>query len=175
LVTRAETKADRQARLDGESAMSPTTQLSRKPPPALKGHKLASATYTRIVKLYFEVDGVIVTAFDQDLVIKYALLEEELVDLAKQRDELRKAYNDALKAANKIKPNPDALKDYVAMWSTVNGLSARAQGLDARLDGKRKLLLAISQSLYLTPRSRAGVAPPTKPPAEEPDPMEDLL
>jgi phage terminase small subunit len=47
--------------------------------------------------------------------------------------------------------------------------------LDARADQKRKALLQLRQSLYLTPRSRAGVAP-TKKEEEEPlDPMDQLL
>lgn len=175
LVVRDETKADRQARADAESSMTPQTELSRKPPATLHGHKTATATWKRVVSLYYEVEGQIVTAFDEDILVKYCLLEEELLDLAKRRKELLDAFDHAKAAAKRIKPSPDNLKEYVAMWKTVNGLSARAQGLDARLDGKRKLLHTLSQSLYLTPRSRAGVAPPTKAPEETPDPMEDLL
>jgi phage terminase small subunit len=47
--------------------------------------------------------------------------------------------------------------------------------MDARLDGKRKLLHTLSQSLYLTPRSRAGVAPEQKEPEHDDDPMDKLL
>jgi hypothetical protein len=47
--------------------------------------------------------------------------------------------------------------------------------LDARTDAKRKTLLAWRQSLYLTPRARAGVAPSEKPKEEPLDPMEQLL
>jgi hypothetical protein len=47
--------------------------------------------------------------------------------------------------------------------------------MDARLDGKRKLLHSIAQSLYLTPRSRAGVAPPEKEPEKPKSEMDELL
>lgn len=43
--------------------------------------------------------------------------------------------------------------------------------LDARVDQKRKLLFSLRQSLYLTPRSRAGAV---NTPAEEPE-KEDSL
>lgn len=175
LVVRDETKADRQARADAESSMTPQTELSRKPPATLHGHKTATATWKRVVSLYYEVEGQIVTAFDQDILAKYCLLEEELLGLEKQIKEMTAAYEKALANAKRIKADQNNLKEYVAMWDVVNKLNARAQGLDARLDGKRKLLHTLSQSLYLTPRSRAGVAPPTKPPEENPDPMEDLL
>jgi hypothetical protein len=35
------------------------------------------------------------------------------------------------------------------------GRCCKIQGMDARLDGKRKMIMT-SQSLYLTPRSRGG-------------------
>lgn len=47
--------------------------------------------------------------------------------------------------------------------------------LDARADQKRKTLHQWRQSLYLTPRSRAGVAPPKKAEEQPLDPMDALL
>lgn len=47
--------------------------------------------------------------------------------------------------------------------------------LDSRVDRKRSLLLNWRQSLYLTPRARAGVAPEKKAKEEPPDPLEQLL
>lgn len=35
--------------------------------------------------------------------------------------------------------------------------------LDARVDAKRKLILSLRMSLYLTPRARAGAIPNEKP------------
>ena len=175
LSQRHDTKADRAARTAAESAMAPKTQLSSKPPERLRGHVTAQSVWKRIVALYQELDGEIATAFDADLLTKYCLLQEEVIELEKLRAEMMTDYKDQHKAAKKIKPNPETLKDWLAMWTVVNALGQKFQGLDARLDGKRKLMLSIEQSLYLTPRSRAGVTPPTKPPEDAPSEMDDIL
>lgn len=163
LVQRHVSTADRKARKTAESAVTPRTGLTLKPPDELKGHKAAIATWKRTVGLYAEVEGIIATAFDRDLLIKYCLLEEELLELAALRKAILKDYGVQIKRARKFQPNSKQIKEYVAMWTAVNGLFMRFQGMDARLDGKRKLLHVLAQSLYLTPRARAGVAPPEKP------------
>lgn len=175
LNTRNDTKSDRAARNAAESAMKPKTPLSLDVPSGLNGHKIASATWKRIVGLYLETDGDIATSFDVDLLVKYCLLEEEVVQLAKMRESMRDDWQTNQKTAKKIKPKSDTLKTWVQMWDVVNGMFQRFQGMDARLDGKRKLLLSVSQSLYLTPRSRAGVAPPEKEKPPEKKGMEAIL
>lgn len=155
--------------------MTPTTQLTRKAPERLRGHAPAQATWKRIVGLYLELDGTIATAFDVDLLTKYCLLTEEVVELEKLRAEMKRDYDEQRKAAKKIKPNADNLKDYLALWTIVNALGTKFQGMDARLDGKRKLMHSLEQSLYLTPRSRAGVAPQAKEPEDAPSEMDDVL
>lgn len=162
-------------RASAESALTPKTDLSIKPPLSLSGYKIAAATWKRVVGLYMEIEGKIATSFDLDILVKYCLLEEEVVELADMRKVIKKEWQTQLNAAKKIKPTTDTLKDYVKMWEIVNGLFSRFQGMDARLDGKRKLLHTLSQSLYLTPRSRAGVEPPTKAPEEPKSEMEKLL
>jgi hypothetical protein len=47
--------------------------------------------------------------------------------------------------------------------------------LDARVDRKRATLHTWAQSLYLTPRARAGAAPPMKPAPVAKDEMEKIL
>jgi phage terminase small subunit len=176
LITRSETKADSAARTAGESAVTPKTQLTLATPPLLhRGHAVAAATWKRIVGLYLEVDGVVATAFDSDLLIKYCLLEEEVREMALDRKKMRSQWELQLAAAKKVPCDSENLKTWAHMWEVVNALFMRYQGMDARLDGKRKLLLSLSQSLYLTPRSRAGVEPPTKEPEHEQDDMEKLL
>jgi phage terminase small subunit len=175
LVVRAETKDTRSARETGESALTPRTQLTDATPPILRGHKKAVSTWKRLVRLYQEIDGTIVTAFDADLLIKYCLLEEEVDELALMRKRIKAEWENKLKAANRIRLSEVNLKEWVQMWTVINALFARFQGMDARLDGKRKLLLSISQSMYLTPRSRAGVAPPEKPEDEPPSDMDNVL
>jgi phage terminase small subunit len=134
----------------------------------LTGHKSAASTWRRIVALYFEVDGKIITAFDEDLLVKYCILEEECLAMEKLRDAVLKDFSKVHDRLDRIKPKGPELKEYYKALEQVNALLARYQGLDARLDGKRKLLHALAQSLYLTPRSRAGVAPPQRQP-EKPD------
>lgn len=161
---RHQSHADRDARAAAESSLAPVTMLTERPPAALTGHATAKRHWAELIKLYGEVDGVIATAFDENLLIKYCLVLEECDWLAKIRARVEKDYNAADKILSKIKPKGDAIKDYYNALGQVNALLTRLQGFDARLDGKRKLALTIEQSLYLTPRSRAGVTPPTKEP-----------
>src|SRR5690606_13448911 len=95
------------------------------------------------------------------------LAEEELDELYKLRADIKKLWDQHAKLLAKTKPKAEDLKDYYNALGQANALLQRFQGMDARLDGKRKMVFALAQSLYLTPRSRAGVAPPEKP-AEEP-------
>lgn len=74
-----------------------------------------------------------------------------------------------------MKPKPGQRQDYVNALTQANALLQRFQGMDARMDGKRKLVFALAQSLYLTPRSRAGVAPTEKEPEEPKSEMEKML
>jgi hypothetical protein len=177
LNSRNTSKQMREERESAEDAMTPKTALTAVVPVRLRGkaHANAASTWKRIIGLYLEVEGKIVTAFDYDLLIKYCLLEEEVVELAEMRKTIKSDWESQEKSAKKIKPNTDTLKDWVAMWGIVNALFQRFQGMDARLDGKRKLLHTLSQSLYLTPRSRAGVAPQEKEPEHDDDPMSELL
>ena len=175
LIIRHDTAADLADRERAESALTPRTQLLVRPPANLKGHITARKHWTRLIGLYGEVDGVIATAFDQDLLIKYCLILEECDWLANIRRDIEKTYRAANMKLTKAKPHPDDLDVYYKALGQVNALLARLQGFDARLDGKRKLALALEQSLYLTPRSRAGVAPPEKEKEPEPTGMEKLL
>jgi hypothetical protein len=160
--------ADRAERTSAEATFLPQTELSRTPPLALRGHISARQHWKMLIGLYGEVEGVIATAFDQNLLIKYCLILEECDWLMGIRTKIEKSYTSANTKLTKLKT--DDLENYYKALSQVNALLTRLQGFDARLDGKRKLALALEQSLYLTPRSRAGVAPPEK--EHEPEPTE---
>lgn len=162
-------------RVASEHALMPRTDLSLAAPAILRGHSKASRTWKRIVGLYAEVDGKIATAFDADLLTKYCLLEEEVDELALMRKRIKTTWETQERNAKAIKPSAENLKDWLHMWDVVNGLLTRFQGMDARLDGKRKLLHTLAQSLYLTPRSRAGVTPPLKEPQEPQTEIDKLL
>jgi phage terminase small subunit len=177
LNSRNTSKEIRQEREAGESAMTPKTVLSAAIPVRLRGkeHARAAATWKRTLNLYAEIEGQIVTAFDYDLLIKYCLLEEECYELESMRRAIKKDWESNTTFAKKIKPTTEDLKEWVAMWGIVNALFGRFKEMDARLDAKRKLLHTLSQSLYLTPRSRAGVAPQEREDAEPDDEMARLL
>lgn len=151
--------------------MRPRTQLCADVPPRLRGHKTAAAQWKRSIKLYAEVDGVIITAFDENLLIDYCLLVEELPILEKLRDEMRDAWNAELKTVKRMKSGDEKIKQ----WGVVNALYQNFKGMDARVDGKRKLKHEAETKLYLTPRSRAGVAPQDKPKEPEKSGLEELL
>ncbi len=162
LSNRHSTKEEIDERAAAEAAIAPITQLSTKPPPLLQKHKGARATWSRLVGLYLEVKGTIITAFDADLLAKYCILEEECLWLEGKRAEVDRTAVKLNKQIAKITPKGERMKVYYQLLEQYNALNARVQGLDARLDGKRKLLHSLAQSLYLTPRSRAGVAPTEK-------------
>lgn len=177
LNKRHDTKADKQKRESAEAALIPRTQLSAKDPPAeLRSHKTARATWTRLVNLYSETQGTIITAFDQDLLIKYCLAQQELSELLAIRAAIEDAWKYSLKVLNGFKPDGKGeIKDHLAALQNANDLLKRFQGMDARVDGKRKLIFSFEQSLYLTPRSRAGVAPVEKPKEKPKSAMGKLL
>lgn len=162
---RHQSAADRDARASAESALTPKTKLPDKPPAALSGrnHTNAANHWIRLIKLYQEIEGTIATAFDENMLIKYCLVLEECDWLYSIRSEIEKEYRRSAKLLSTVKPKGEQIKDYLNALVQVNALLARLQGFDARLDGKRKLALSLEQSLYLTPRSRAGVAPNEKP------------
>jgi hypothetical protein len=178
LSQRNDTKDDRDARTAAESAMTPKSQLPLKEPALLRGHKTAGTIWRRSVELYSEVDGNIATAFDERLLAKYCLLEEECLHLEKKRSDIDSAISVLDKQINVFKRKKltdEQYKILYKLYEQYNALIARYQGLDARLDGKRKLCFSFEQSLYLTPRSRAGVAPPVKDPEPEKSDTEKAL
>lgn len=175
LQVRHATRSERTARAESDAALTPSVPLTSATPAALRGHAYASRLWVHLIKLYSSIDAVIVTSLDRELLVRYCLLEEETRELMSLRKTIAAEWRSQLKSAKKIKPSADNLKDWVRMWEIVNALFQRFQGMDARLDGKRKLLVQVEQSLYLTPRSRAGVAPTEKADEPEPDEIEKLL
>jgi hypothetical protein len=176
LNKRHDTNSDREAREQAEAAMTPRTKLSPAPPVQLRGRKKASEIWVEIMGLYQEVTGQIVTAFDADLLIKYCIIEEELSELEQLRNDVMKLWTKHVKKLEGMKRiKYKDMKAYYDALNSANSLLKRYQGLDARLDGKRKLRFTYSQSLYLTPRSRAGVAPEERVPQKPKSKMGDLL
>lgn len=175
LSNRHSTREEKDARESAEMAMTPATQLTLRPPTMLAKHKQAAAVWKRLIGLYGETEGTIITAFDSDLLAKYCLLEQECDVMQTLRDAVLKNYSTISGQIARMKPRGEDMKEFNKLMEQANALLARYQGLDARLDGKRKLLHALAQSLYLTPRSRAGVAPTEKEPPKPDSEMGSLL
>jgi hypothetical protein len=140
----AATKESRKSRQDGESALRPRRDLPLSPPRELES-TVARRVWRYLMKRYEEMEAEIVTSLDRDLLVDYCIL-------AGQVDELDQLRSTAYKE-----------KDIDVIVK-----------LDARSERKRAHMQRLRESLYLTPRSRAGVAPEKK--VEEPeDALDDLL
>jgi phage terminase small subunit len=187
--------------------MTPERGLPQSAPARLKGHAVASETWRRLMRVYGEVDAEIVTRLDQDLLIDYCMLMEQLSELdlmrkttyrmwleigAKHEKALAKiaeaemAVAQAMAAAENGVEMPEkgmgSLAEVEAWEDRAVALASKAVDafeavvkLDGRVDRKRDLLHKLRQSLYLTPRARAGVAPGQKEEPEPLDPMDELL
>jgi hypothetical protein len=176
LIVRAETKAVRKKRAEGESALRPKELLRLQPPARLTGHPVASALWRRMITMYNSTDAEIVTRLDQDMLVDYCLLEEQSGEMDRLRTAAIKNYFKAQKALDrKTKKDEVDLKLLIKWQDSVNWALGEVVKLDARVDRKRALLHVLRQSLYLTPRSRAGVAPPEKPPEEPKTEMSKLI
>lgn len=174
LITRAQTKAVTQARIDNEQAMQPVRDLPMDAPARLKGHDLAAATWRRLMRRYDELKAVVVTRMDEDLLVDYCMLLEQLHEMDALRNsavEIWKMLDEQRKDLMQKKQFAEAVLIAAKEADTFEMIIK----LDSRADRKRKLLLEMRQSLYLTPRARAGAAPDKKEAPEEPDELEKLL
>ena len=174
LITKHETSAEQAQRARRESQFRSKHQLSNNPPARLKGHKAAAAAWRRIMHLYNEIQGEIVTRLDIDHLVDYCLLLEQLSRIDIMSDVAYKAW---LQLAGEHERLIEAGKPDEAILMAIQVLGAfdAVTKLDARADRKRDLLLKWRQSLYLTSRSRAGVVPAQKMPVEPPDELTRLL
>lgn len=160
------TKAERQERIGRESALTPSELLSGDIPPGLTGkrYEYAAKVWRRCVSLYKELSSTIATPLDENLLEKYCKAEQQFVEMEKMRAEKIADCESAKEKAKKIKLGSDEkhIKEWRKMWEIVNGMEKTVTVLDARLDAKGKYIHSMQQSLYLTPRSRAGVTPKKK-------------
>lgn len=180
LNKRKDSKQDRAARVSLESMVTPVTTLTSSPPAELKGRKIAGVVWTRVIELQNETQAAkdgkpIITAFDERSLITYCKMVEEEFTLEAKLSKLDIAQEDFHKKATKIKPTKDNFKEWVSMWAQFNGLTSNFKGMSARLDAHRASIHELAKSMYLTPSSRAGVAPVAAEPDEPKSPMEELL
>lgn len=166
LIVRHSTKDEKKDRLAQESAMTPIEMLSLEVPPALQGerYKYAAGVWVRCIGLYLELQKMLATPLDENLLIKYCKAEQQFVEIEQFRDEKIKELASIREKAGKIKLTSDAkqLKEWRQVLMAINDMEKNIAFLDARLDAKGKYIHSMQQSLYLTPRSRAGVNPQKK-------------
>lgn len=174
-----ETKAIKQARQQAEAAMSPSTILKIDPPAELKGHPKAQIVWKYTLKIYNELSAKIVTSLDRGILTDYCLLMEQLVELEKLRVQnvqaLSLVQENLKKLTGKKKDPAQVIAEQLAIVDKMATLTEAFYKLDQRADRKRTLIHTLRQSLYLTPRARAGVAPSSKEVEPEKDDMEKLL
>lgn len=143
-------------------------------PAILKEHKIAGATWRRLMRLYNQLEAEIVSKLDFDLLADYCILVEQVYEL----DMMRRAAWQVWESLNGAWDSREADWDIERMMEIALRLTQAANDtlkLDGRVDRKRALLLQLRQSLYLTPRARAGVVPASKDEPPPPDDLEQLL
>jgi len=180
LNKRKDSKQERAARVDMESMVTPETELTIFPPNELKGRKIACLVWVRVIALQNETqaakDGTpIITAFDERSLIIFCKMVEDEAILEMKLSKLDKAQEDLYTKASKIKPTKNNFKAFLSVWAQFNAVTSNFKGMSARLDAHRNSMLELAKSLYLTPSSRAGVAPPQKEPDKPKSDMAKLL
>jgi len=173
LHTRHSTKSEIEERAAQEEMLQPGRALPVEPA-RFADHQVAGATWRRLMREFNSVEGVIVTRLDMDLMIDYCMVVEQLAEIDQMRGV---AYETWLSISKKYKTMKNLGEDEEAVRMAIKVVGAFDAILkfDGRADRKRDLLLKMRQSLYLTPRARAGTAPKGK--KEEPpmDPFEAMI
>lgn len=153
LIDRHETIAEKVERVDRQELTRPEYALPQNPPASIQGNKVAAATWRKLMRIYGSMQAEIVSGVDYLLVERFCAGVGELAELR----ELRQAAHQQAAAGS----DAEAIDTFVK--------------LDARVDRKSALLHTLSQSLYLTPRARAGVHPKPKEAEKPTDQMDQLL
>lgn len=174
LIERHETAAEKRARVERENTVRPARGLPTSAPAVLKGNKVAQAAWRSAIRMYGELDGEIVTRLDYDHLVDYCMLMQHLSEINHMR---KVAYQVWLELTEKHKElvQEEKFDEAVVMGIKVVGAFDAIHKLDTRFERKCALLKQWRESLYLTPRARAGVAPKKKEPEPEPDELEQLL
>lgn len=200
LKVRHDTKAEIDARVDREASMAPAHELPMAAPARLRGHPLAAESWRRLMRGWAEIEAQVVTRLDMDLLIDYCILMEQCAELDRMRkvtyglwlemgaasERLKHLITETETEARQQKDDPEKVAAAAARIEHLEeqAINAAAKCIDAfeavvkldgRVDRKRALLLQWRQSLYLTPRARAGAAPTKKEQEVEVDPLEALL
>ena len=174
LIVRHETAAEQAERAARELSVRPERTLPSSPPAQLKDRFIAKAAWRYLMRRFGETQGEIVTGFDLHLLTNFCMAVEQLAQLNVMRDKAYEAWLQ-LAAGHKRLSEIGQVDDAVIMAIKVVGAFDAVVKLDSRIDRKADLIHKMGQSLYLTPRSRAGVAPTKKEPESPPDELEQLM
>lgn len=176
LMSQHDAKSARATRADAEAAYHPKNPLLLNPPARLKGYQGAGALWRQTIEMYRSLEVTIVSALDQDMLVDYCILGVQLVEMDGMRASAQKSFRTARALLERYSERKDVDPKLLIKWQdSVNWAEGVIVKIDARVDRKRALLHTLRQSLYMTPRSRAGVAPPEKPPEKPKTEMEKFL
>jgi len=126
------------------------------------------------MRVYGEIEGEIVTRLDMDLLVDYCILMEQIGEMDGMRCTAHKLYMALQEMFELARDNGDSER-IENLATKINYSFDAIVKLDARADRKRALLLQHRQSLYLTPRARAGAAPAKKEQESPADEFEQML
>ncbi len=172
LIERHETAAEFAVREGKDAALRPGRKLTANPPAQLKGHKVAQKAWRRLMRLYGELEAEIVTRMDVDMLVDYCMLIEQVQELDDMRRSAVKVWETLNCALDEFDGNAkDRYKLAIHVGYALNDVVK----FDGRADRKRDLLFKLRQSLYITPRARAGSIPNQKKPEEPIDPLAQML
>jgi phage terminase small subunit len=174
LINRHETAEEKSEREERDASLRPNRTLPQNPPSSLRGRRTAEAVWRQLIRMYGELEAEIVTRLDMGLLVDFCLLAEQVSEL----DDMRKTAVTNYELLSRLqKKYIDEGKEESASFlaNKITGSFEAILKIDGRVDRKRDLMFKLRQSLYLTPRARAGTAPKGKPPEEPVDPMDALL
>jgi hypothetical protein len=174
LIKRHETKAEQQARRDKESALAPERGLPREEPARLAGMPVAAATWRRLMRDFASLEDNFTTRLDLDMLINYCVLNEQATQLDEMRSEAFDVWKTLREMWREYKLEGDHVSAIALIEKIQNAFDTIVK-IDARVDQKRKAIFQLQQSLYMTPRARAGAVPESKKEEPPPDEMESLL
>jgi phage terminase small subunit len=155
--------------------LRPNRALPVSAPAAIRDMKVAAEAWRRVMREYRSLEGEIVTRLDLDLLLDYCVLAEQVHELDEMRTNARELYKYLIEKNRQHREDGEVV-EAVMMSEKIQSMMDHIIKLDSRVDRKRDLMFKMRQHLYLTPRSRAGVAPKEKDPeSKEVDPMAMLL
>lgn len=176
LSVRHDTVEDREERAASEAAVTPKKRLPENAPRELDGMIIAAREWRRLMRLYNSLDADIVSRLDLGMMVDYCTLVEQLDQLDKMRTAMLANWEDLQTVINEMRE--EGVSDVKVFADAVDKAGwafEKVVKVDQRVDRKRALVLQLRQSLYLTPRSRAGVAPQEKPKEEQKSDLDALL